>query len=41
MSPRIEPVAPTGAEFTTLYVSFEISRRSWVVGIKGPASERS
>ena len=40
MSPRIEPVAPTGAEFTTLYVSFEISRRSWVVGIKGPASER-
>ena len=40
MSPRIEPVAPTGAEFTTLYVSFEISRRSWVVGVKGPASER-
>ena len=40
MSPRIEPVAPAGAELTTLYVSFEISRRSWVVGIKGPASER-
>ena len=40
MSPRIEPVAPTGAEATTLYVSFEISRRSWVVGIKGPASDR-
>ncbi len=40
MSPRIEPVAPTGAEFTTLYVSFEISRKSWVVGIKGPASDR-
>ena len=25
---------------TTLYVSFEISRRTWVVGIKDPASVR-
>ena len=32
--------APTGAEPSTLYVAIEISRKSWVVGLKGPAGER-
>ena len=40
MSPGIEPAAPTGAEATTLYVAIEISRKSWVVGIKSPQSEK-
>ena len=40
MSPRIEPVAPTGAEATTLYVAIEISRKSWVVGLKSPLGEK-
>ena len=34
-----EPVE-FGAEHNTLYVAIEISRKSWVVGIKSPASER-
>ena len=34
------PTAPAGAEHTTLYVAIEISRKSWVVGIKSPSSER-
>ena len=33
-------VAPVGAEHNTLYVAIEISRKSWVIGIKSPASER-
>ena len=33
-------VAPTGAERSTLYVAIEISRKSWVVGLKSPLSER-
>ena len=40
MSPRIEPVAPTGAEATTLYVAIEVSRKSWVVGLKSPLGEK-
>ena len=32
--------ASTGAEHITLYVAIEISRKSWVVGIKSPTSER-
>ena len=40
MSPGIEPAAPTGAEATTLYVAIEISRKSWVVGIKSPQGEK-
>ena len=40
MSPRIEPAAPTGAEATTLYVAIEISRKSWVVGLKSPLGEK-
>ena len=40
MSPGIEPAAPTGAEATTLYVAIEISRKSWVVGIKSPLGEK-
>ena len=40
MSPGIEPAAPTGAEATTLYVAIEISRRSWMAGIKSPQGEK-
>ena len=32
--------APTGAESSTLYVAIEISRKSWVVGLKSPAGGR-
>ena len=32
--------AQTGAEHSTLYVAIEISRKSWVVGLKSPAGER-
>ena len=39
--PRHEPAAPTGAETTTLYVAIEISRKSWVVGIKSPQGEKT
>ena len=35
-----EAVTPAGAERSTLYVAIEISAKSWVVGIKSPASER-
>ena len=40
MPPRNETAAPAGAEHSTLYVAIEISRKSWVVGVKSPASER-
>ena len=40
MSPRTETAAPAAAEHSTLYVAIEISRRSWVVGIKSPAGAR-
>ena len=40
MPPSSDIVAPVGAEHSTLYVAIEISRKSWVVGIKSPASER-
>ena len=40
MPPRNETAAPAGAEHTTLYVAIEISRKSWVVGIKSPVNER-
>lgn len=40
MSQRHEPAAPTGAEATTLYVAIEISRKSWVVGLKSPLGEK-
>ncbi len=42
MSPhtRHDPAAPAGAETTTLYVAIEISRKSWVVGIKSPQGEK-
>ena len=40
MPPRDETVAPAGAEHSTLYVAIEISRKSWVVGIKGPSGAR-
>ena len=32
--------APTGVEPGTLYVAIEISRKSWVVGLKSSSSER-
>ena len=42
MSPhtRHDPAAPTGAEASTLYVAIEISRKSWVVGLKSPLREK-
>ena len=40
MPPRNETAAPAGAEHSTLYVSIEVSRTSWVVGLKGPACDR-
>ena len=40
MSPTNETIAPAGAEHSTLYVAVEISRKSWVVGVKSPASEK-
>ena len=40
MSPTNETVAPAGAEHNTLYVAIEISRKSWVVGVKSPAGEK-
>ena len=40
MPPGNETAAPAGAEHSTLYVAIEISRKSWVVGIKGPSGPR-
>lgn len=35
-----ETVAPAGTEHSTLYVAVEVSRKSWVVGLKSPLGER-
>ena len=40
MSPTNETAAPVNAEHSTLYVAIEISGKSWVVGVKSPASDR-
>ena len=40
MPPRNKTAAPAGAENSTLYVAIEISRKSWVVGIKSPVNDR-
>ena len=40
MSPGNETAAPAEAEHSTLYVAIEISRKSWVVGIKSPTSKK-
>lgn len=40
MSSGSEAVARRGDENVTLYVAIEISRQSWVVGIKSPLGER-
>ena len=40
MPPKDEIAAPAGAEHGTLYIVIEISVKSWVIGIKSPASER-
>ena len=40
MSPSNETTAPVSAERSTMYVAIEISRKSWVVGIKSPTSEK-
>ncbi len=40
MSPRNDIAAPVGAEHRTVYVAVEVSRKSWVVGIKNPVAER-
>ena len=33
-------MAPAGGEHSTLYVAIEVSRKSWVVGIKSPSGAR-
>ena len=40
MPPRSETAAPADAERNTLYLAIEISRKSWMVGVKSPASEK-
>ena len=40
MPPRDDYAAPAGAEHDTLYVAIELSRQSWVVGVKSPAGEK-
>ena len=40
MPPRNETAAAGDAERNTLYLAIEIRRKSWVVGVKGPASEK-
>ena len=40
MPPGDDTAAPVDAERSTLYVAIEISRKSWVVGVKSPASEK-
>ena len=40
MFPKNETAAPADAEHSTLYVAIEISGKSWVVGVKSPASDR-
>ena len=40
MPPTNETAAPVNAEDSTLYVAIEISRKSWVVGVKNPVSEK-
>ena len=39
MPPIDDTAAPASAEHITLYVAIEVSRHSWVVGIKSPTSE--
>ena len=41
MSQRNETGTPACSENGTLYVAIEISRTSWVVGIKSPVNERN
>ena len=40
MLPTNETAAPADAESNTLYVAIEISGKSWVVGVKSPASKK-
>ena len=40
MPSRNETAVPADAAHNTLYVSIEVSRKSWVVGIKSPGNER-
>ncbi len=40
MPPTNETAAPVSAEDITLYVAMEISRKTWVLGVKSPASEK-
>ena len=40
MPPGTETAMPAGVEHSTLYVAIEISRQSWVLGIKGPSGPR-
>ncbi len=40
MPPRNETAAPAGGEHSTLYGAIEVSRKSWVIGIKSPSGGR-
>lgn len=40
MSSANETIAPVSAEHNTIYVSIEVSRKSWVVGLKSPIKDR-
>ena len=40
MSLKNETIAPVAAEHTTIYVSVEVSRKSWVIGLKGPLKDK-
>ena len=40
MPPMNETAAPAEAEHSTLYVAIEVSQKSWVVGVKSPASKK-
>ena len=40
MPPTSDTVTPPNAERNTLHLAIEISRKSWVVGVKGSANEK-
>ncbi len=40
MPPMNETAAPASVENNTVYVAIEISRKSWVIGIKSPVNDR-
>ena len=40
MPPMNETAAPASVEHNTVYVAIEMSRKSWVIGIKSPVNDR-